>query len=132
MRLDSNIESKSSNNTYLNIMEIFNKLFKKFNIIESRNLVVTSTSKKGVFKCIMVKRKIPDRNTEPYPPTKTENRLGTQRSCSHPFRYINKAYKLGQRKEISICIQIQFQIVLSLFISIILYYYYCRHVFISL
>ena len=88
MRLDSNIESKSSNNTYFNIMEIFNKLFKKFNIIESRNLVVTSTSKKGVFKCIMVKRKIPDRNTEPYPPTKTENRLGTQRSCSRPFRYM--------------------------------------------
>ena len=27
MRLDSNIESKSSNNTYLNIMEILNKLF---------------------------------------------------------------------------------------------------------
>ena len=26
MRLDSNIESKSSNNTYLNIIEIFNKL----------------------------------------------------------------------------------------------------------
>ena len=29
MRLDSNIESKSSNNTYFNIIEIFNKLFKK-------------------------------------------------------------------------------------------------------
>ena len=43
MRLDSNIESKSSNNTYLNIIEIFNKLFKKLNIIELRNLVVTST-----------------------------------------------------------------------------------------
>ena len=28
-RLDSNIESKSSNNTYLNIIEIFNKLSKK-------------------------------------------------------------------------------------------------------
>ena len=26
MRLDSNIESKSSNNTYLNIIKIFNKL----------------------------------------------------------------------------------------------------------
>ena len=28
-RLDSNIESKSSNNTYLNVIEIFNKLSKK-------------------------------------------------------------------------------------------------------
>ena len=28
-RLDSNIESKSLNNTYLNIIEIFKKLFKK-------------------------------------------------------------------------------------------------------
>ena len=45
-RLDSNIESKSLNNTYLNIIEIFKKLFKKINIIESQNLVVTSTSKK--------------------------------------------------------------------------------------
>ena len=51
-RLDGNIESKPSNNTYLNIIEIFNELFKKINIIESRNLVVTSTSKKGNFKCI--------------------------------------------------------------------------------
>ena len=46
-RLDSNIKLKSSNNAYLNVIEIFNKLFKKINIIESRNLVVTSTSKKG-------------------------------------------------------------------------------------
>ena len=46
-RLDSNIESKSLNNTYLNIIEIFNKLLKKLNIIESQNLVVTLTSKKG-------------------------------------------------------------------------------------
>ena len=45
-RLDSNIESKSLNNTYLNIIEIFNKLFKKLNIIESQNLVVTSTKAK--------------------------------------------------------------------------------------
>ena len=52
-RLDSNIESKSSNNTYLNIIEIFNKVLKKINIIKLRNLVVTSTSKKkGNFKCI--------------------------------------------------------------------------------
>ena len=29
MRLDSNIESKSRNNTYLNFIKIFNKLFKK-------------------------------------------------------------------------------------------------------
>ena len=42
-RLDSNIESKSSNNTYLNIIKIFNKLFKKLNIIESQNLIITST-----------------------------------------------------------------------------------------
>ena len=42
-RLDSNIESKSSNKTYLNIFEIFKKLFKKINIIESRNLIITST-----------------------------------------------------------------------------------------
>ena len=42
-RLDSNIKSKSSNNTYLNIIEIFNKLSKKLNIIESRNLIITST-----------------------------------------------------------------------------------------
>ena len=28
-RLDCNMESKSSNNTYLNIIKIFNKLFKK-------------------------------------------------------------------------------------------------------
>ena len=40
-RLDSNIKSKSLNNTYLNIIKIFNKLFKKINIIKSRNLVVT-------------------------------------------------------------------------------------------
>ena len=49
-RLDSNIESKSSNNTYLNIIEIFNKLFKKLNFIKSWNLVVTSTRKKGHIK----------------------------------------------------------------------------------
>ena len=46
MRLDSNIESKSSNNTYLNIIEIFNKLFEKLNIIELQNLVATSTKAK--------------------------------------------------------------------------------------
>ena len=33
-RLDSNIESKSSNYTYFNIIEIFNTLYKKLNIIE--------------------------------------------------------------------------------------------------
>ena len=42
-RLHSNIESKSLNNTYLNIIEIFNKLFKKLNIIKSRNLITTLT-----------------------------------------------------------------------------------------
>ena len=50
LRLDSNIESKSTNNTFLNIIEIFNKLSKKINIIKPQNLVVTSTSKKGNFK----------------------------------------------------------------------------------
>ena len=39
-----------SNNTYLNIVVIFKKIFKKLNIIEMRNLVVTSTRKKGYFK----------------------------------------------------------------------------------
>ena len=43
-RLDSNIESKSSNNTYLNIIKIFNKWLKKLNIIILWNLVVTSTN----------------------------------------------------------------------------------------
>ena len=46
MRLDSNIESKSSNNTYLNIIKIFKKLFKKINIIESQNLIIKSTKEK--------------------------------------------------------------------------------------
>ena len=46
MRLDTNIESKSLNNTYLNIIKTFNKLFKKLNIIESQNLVVTSIKAK--------------------------------------------------------------------------------------
>ena len=50
LRLDSNIESKSSKNTYLNIVEISNKLFKKMNIKEMQNLVVTSTRKKDHFK----------------------------------------------------------------------------------
>ena len=45
-RLDSNIESKSSNNTYLNIIETFKKLFKKINIIESQNLITTLTKAK--------------------------------------------------------------------------------------
>ena len=34
------------------LLRKFNKLFKKINIIESQNLVVTSTSEKGNFKCI--------------------------------------------------------------------------------
>ena len=49
-RLNSNIKSKSSNITYLNIIKIFNKLFKKMKIIKKQNLVVTSTVKKGVLK----------------------------------------------------------------------------------
>ena len=48
MSLDSNIKSKALNNTYLKSVEIFNKLFKKMNIIEIQNLVVTW--KKGHFK----------------------------------------------------------------------------------
>ena len=40
VRLDIKIESKSSNNTYLNIIKIFKKLFKKINIIESQNLII--------------------------------------------------------------------------------------------
>ena len=40
----------------------------------------------------MVKRRIPDRSTEAYPTTKTENRLGKQRSCSLPFRYLNALF----------------------------------------
>ena len=40
LRLDSNIESKSSNNTYLNIIKIFKKLLKKINIIKSQNLII--------------------------------------------------------------------------------------------
>ena len=49
LRLDSNIHSKSSNNTYLNIIEIlFLLLFfiSCINYIECKNLVVTSTSEK--------------------------------------------------------------------------------------
>ena len=49
LRLDGNMESKSSKNTYLNIIDIFNKLFKKLNIIESQNLVVTSTKIFNIF-----------------------------------------------------------------------------------
>ena len=46
-KYDSNIESKSLNNTYLNIIKIFNKLFLKMNITEMQNLVVKLTRKKG-------------------------------------------------------------------------------------
>ena len=41
LRLDSNIERKSSNDTYLNIIKIFTKFFKKLNIIESQILIIT-------------------------------------------------------------------------------------------
>ena len=37
------------NNTYLNIVEIFNKLFKIMNNIKIQNLIVTLTRKKGRF-----------------------------------------------------------------------------------
>ena len=43
LRLDNNIESKSFNNTYLKIIKIFNKLLKKLNMIQSWNLITTST-----------------------------------------------------------------------------------------
>ena len=38
---------------------------------------------------------IPYLNTEPYPPPQTENRLGTQRSCSSPFCYIDGGQKMS-------------------------------------
>ena len=45
MRLDRNIESKLSNNTYLNIIELLFLIYIFFNlkIIESENLVMPST-----------------------------------------------------------------------------------------
>ena len=49
MRLDSNTDSVTSNNTYLKILKIFNKLFLKMNNIEIENLIVTPTRKKGLF-----------------------------------------------------------------------------------
>ena len=39
LRLDINIKSKSSNNTYLNIIEIFNYVIKRF---KSRRLIKNS------------------------------------------------------------------------------------------
>ena len=48
-RLDSNIESKSSNYTYLNIIQIFKKIYKKLNIVEIQNLIVTPTQKQGLY-----------------------------------------------------------------------------------
>ena len=68
LRLDSNIELKSLNNTYLNIMEIFNKLFKKLNIIESRNLIITSTYYKSLMGLI-------------------EGKEGHLKDCSAQLRY---------------------------------------------
>ena len=56
--LDSNIKWVTSNNTYLNIIKIFNKLFEKINTIKMGNLVVTSTRKKGNFKFTSQYRKI--------------------------------------------------------------------------
>ena len=49
-RLDGNIKSKSSNNNYLNIVKIFNKLFKIMNMIKMQNLGVISTWKNRHFK----------------------------------------------------------------------------------
>ena len=41
LRLDINFESIMSNITHINIVKIFNKLFKKMNIIKIQNLIVT-------------------------------------------------------------------------------------------
>ena len=41
----------------------------------------------------MVKRRIQDQSTEPYPTTKAEDRLGTQRSCYNPYHYIHDALR---------------------------------------
>ena len=46
MRLDSNIKQKSPNNTYLNNIKIFIKLFKTLKIIESLILIRTLTFEK--------------------------------------------------------------------------------------
>ena len=52
------------------------KLFSLF--FSQRKLFIWGTT--------LVKGKLPDRSTEPYPPTTMENRLGTQ--SSRPFHYI--------------------------------------------
>ena len=43
LRLDSNTDSVALNNTYSNMVNIFNKLFKKMNNIKIKNLIVTPT-----------------------------------------------------------------------------------------
>ena len=48
--LDRNIESVTSNNTYLNTIKIFIKLLWKMNIIEIQKLIVTWICEKGFFK----------------------------------------------------------------------------------
>ena len=42
-----------------------------------------------IWETTLVKRRLPESSTELYPTTNMENRLGTQRSCSLPFHYIN-------------------------------------------
>ena len=46
-RLNSNIESKSSNSTYLNIIKISNKLFKKMNMLKNRKFSSNIDCEKG-------------------------------------------------------------------------------------
>ena len=53
LRLDSNINSVTLNKTYINIVEIFNKLFKKTNNIKIENLIVSPTQKRGYFRAIL-------------------------------------------------------------------------------
>ena len=52
----------------------------------------SSSTQLFIWGTTLVKRRIPDWSTEPYPPTKTKNRLGTQRSCSRPLHYIFLAF----------------------------------------
>ena len=56
LRLVIYINSVTLNKTYLNIVEIFYKLFRKINNIKIKNLIVTLTQKRGYFK-LMVKNK---------------------------------------------------------------------------
>ena len=49
LRLDSNTDLVTLNNTYLNNFEILNKLLKEMNNFKIKNLVVTPTRKKWLF-----------------------------------------------------------------------------------